>query len=378
MRTLSIGLSVLLSLVPACYYSGSWEPEDPEPGMISGRVVDAQTGMPVEGALISTEPATSTTTSNSQGTFSIETPPLTNPTLVSVRADSPGKRQRETSCVTVAPNDNTSADVQLISNNAEPCASSCTDGNICLGGICVSQCNPVCACNERCEEGRCVIDQSQPQPGDQCPAGTVLGSDGFTCRSTGGGGTGGGGQTGCGSGYVESATGCVQVPLNGNWRFELHMEVDMDANVATMSDRESVSVVWEFTVSDSTYSSSYGRWLAHYGGGRMTSLTGESIRSPSSAAPQAGDRCSPGEELWGMMEMRDDGTLRILSDGTGLEVCGRVDGGPTQVLFIPATTYSPDPPLTTNGFSRSFPVSGISVAAYVGKVVSASGSVVIR
>ena len=283
---------------------------------ISGRVTDAQTGRPVEGALVSTEPPTGTTTTNSQGMFSIETD-LAYTVVVGVVADKPGLRQRQSSCVQASPNENASADVQLLANNAAECASSCTDGNICLGGICVSACNPVCSCDEKCQEGRCVADTTRPSSGGTTTGGSTTGS------------TGGSGSTGCPAGTVQSATGCVEKPLLGDWLLEANLEIDADGNLGTFSDRSQAAVAWTFTVYN-VQLESWG-WGASFGNGHQVSLSGDRITAPTGA--QAQDRCSGNEELTGYMKLFNSGDLSIEQYGTGLLACGRLDDGPSNQIL---------------------------------------------
>lgn len=319
----------MLRLLPCCLLalSGCYYPlydiPEPEPAFISGRVVDAQTGQPVEGALVSTEPPTTTTTTNSQGMFTLETQPLSNTIVVGLVADKPGLRQRETTCIAVTPADNASADVQLLANNAEECASSCTDGNICLGGICASACNPVCACDERCEDGRCVADSSTTTPERVVDGGSGSSSGGSGISS--GSGSSSGGTGSCPPDTVQSATGCVQKPLLGDWRVEVDLGLDHDGNLGTYADRSTVSIVWEFDVYDVRFQSGY--WAADFGNGRQVSLSGTRLTAPTGSHPQ--DYCSANDPLHGFMKLTTDGALSIEDYGTGLIACARIDGGYT-------------------------------------------------
>lgn len=314
-------------------HGDGYEPQSTQsqPGLISGRVVDAQTGRPVEGAFVSTDQSIGTVTTNSQGMFTLETYPLSGNLLVGVVADKPGFRQSQPSCVIAVPQDNASADVQLLSNSAVECASSCTDGSICLGGVCASACNPVCACNERCEEGRCVLDPSAPTATVTPPSGG---------SSTGGS---------CPPDTVTSATGCVAKPLLGDWTLRVDLDLDMDGQLGTFADRTQTSVVWQFTVYDVQLEQN-GTWLGSFGNGRQVSVTGSRISGPDG---QAQDRCSGQEELTGIMRLSPNGPLTVSSEyGTGLVVCARVDGGPSNEVL----TLTRDRAISQNGFGTSIAI----------------------
>lgn len=338
------------------YYGGGGDGSDytgdqPEQeGFISGRVVNAQTGQPVEGALISTSPPTGTTTTNSQGTYSLLVPPLSRSLVVGVVADRPGLRQRQSSCATLSPGGSVSADVQLLSNNATECASSCSEGNICLGGICASACNPVCDCDERCEDGRCVPDASGSLPVDQPPSG--------------GGGNNNGGTTG------------VEKPLLGVWTVSIDLTLDMDGVESTFNDRTEASFTWQFTVFEVDDQTSGPLWRGQFGGGRLVSVSGDRFTSASSGAhPQ--DRCSGNEELTGLVTLTAGGDLVISNEvGTGLVACARVDGGPaTQVLTLTRNT-----PVSRSGYSNPIPINNGSWFENPTSisVLSTSGSASIR
>lgn len=333
--------ALILCLLSSCgfgYYGGGYSGDGYDSGsasveedgaMISGRVTDAATGRPVEGALISTSPPTGTTTTNSQGTFALVVPPLSRSLVVGVVADRPGQRQRQSSCATVSPGGSASADVQLLSNDATECASSCSEGNICLGGVCASSCNPVCDCDERCEDGRCVPDGS-----------------GGSLPTTGGGGSGGT-QTGCGSDSVQTPNGCVPKPLLGNWRLSVTLTIDMDGNTGTFSDQTEAEFAWDFTVYDVTTQNSGPLWRGLFGGGRLSYVGGDRFSSASSGQhPQ--DRCSGNEELTGIVTLTESGDLTISNEvGTGLVACARIDdGAATQVLTLTRNT-----PVSRNGYA---------------------------
>lgn len=347
MRALFLCLFVASCGYPG-YYGGSGDNSDytgdqPEQeGFISGRVVNAQTGQPVEGALVSTSPPTGTTTTNSQGTYSLLVPPLSRSIVVGVVADQPGLRQRQSSCATVSPGGSVSADVQLLSNNATECASSCSEGNICLGGICASACNPVCDCDERCEDGRCVPDASGGSlPVDQPPSG-------------------GGGTTGCGADAVSTPNGCVEKPLLGSWTVTMNLTLDMDGVESTLSDRTEASFTWQFEVFNVEDQNSGPLWRGQFGGGRLVSMSGgDRFTSASSGGAHPQDRCSGNEELTGLMTLTAGGDLVISNEvGTGLVACARVDGGPaTQVL-----TLTRSAPVSRSGYSNPVPINNGSWA----------------
>ena len=330
---------ILCLLLTSCggYYGGGYSNDGYDSGsssveedgaMISGRVTDAATGRPVEGALISTSPPTGTTTTNSQGTFALVVPPLSRSLVVGVVADRPGQRQRQSSCATVSPGGSASADVQLLSNDATECASSCSEGNICLGGLCASACNPVCDCDERCDDGRCVPD----------------GSGGSLPTDPGGSG---GGQAGCGSDSVQTPNGCVPKPLLGNWRVSMALTVDMDGNTGTFSDQTEAEFAWDFTVYDVITQNSGPLWRGLFGGGRLVYVAGDRF-SPASSGQHPQDRCSGNEELTGIVTLTQSGDLTISDEvGTGLIACARVDNGSaTQVLTLTRST-----PVSRNGYA---------------------------
>jgi hypothetical protein len=333
-------LFIICLFTAACGYPGYYQDSgydgtefnsEAGEGFVSGRVVNAQTGRPVEGALVSTSPPTGTAVTNSQGVYALVIPPLSRSFIVGVVADSPGLRQRQSSCATVTPGNSVNADVQLLSNNATECASSCSEGNICLGGICASACNPVCDCDERCEDGRCVPD----------------GGSG-SLPTTGGGSSGGGGnQTGCGDDAVQTPNGCVPKPLLGNWRLSVTLTIDMDGNPGTFSDQTEADFAWDFTVYDVTTQNSGPLWRGLFGGGRLVYVGGDRFSSASSGQhPQ--DRCSGNEELTGIVTLTESGDLTISNEvGTGLIACARVDGGAaTQVLTLTRNT-----PVSRNGYA---------------------------
>lgn len=341
---------ILFAFLPGCILQtsgggGSSFPQgkEAEAGVISGVVIDAQTRQPVAGALVSTYPATGTAVSNSQGRFVLETPPLTHAAPVSVRADSPGRRQRETSCVSVAPGGSTSADVQLLDNDATPCASSCTDGNICLGGVCASACHPVCACNEKCQEGRCVIDAARPQPGSQCPSHSSLASDSISCVCDEGyrldesgactlpGSTcpehsypSGYQDCQCDEGYIQTYNSCAPAPFYGHWFGSARLTVD------NAGQRDVVDLTFELDAFDvrqvgDTYLE------ARFSNGYVTSLSGAGL-SLGYAGSNINDSCDAGEPQNGtaaMNPLTSVGFFPVI----GLKICASQNGSHAMRAF---------------------------------------------
>lgn len=191
---------------------------------LSGFVTEAGSGRSVDGATVTTDPPTSSVTSNLSGLYVMQLG--TTFGALTVRAAKPGHVQVRPTCVILKPGLNTLADVVLAreedlagAEEGADCVPACAAGNRCVRGACISRCLPLCACTERCTAaGTCEHDPDAagPQtcgPGTEdlggglcgCQPGLVPALDGRSCIEPTV-------ERACPANSVETATGCECEP----------------------------------------------------------------------------------------------------------------------------------------------------------------------
>lgn len=127
---------------------------------LTGFVFDGRSGKPVANATVTTEPPTETARTNQSGFFALSAGHAFG--VLTVTASAEGYTQRETVCVNLKPGLNALADIRLVKVGGETvadCVPPCTGASTCVSGVCVSKCNPLCSCAERCSvDGICEPD----------------------------------------------------------------------------------------------------------------------------------------------------------------------------------------------------------------------------
>ena len=184
---------------------------------VSGFAFEGHLGKPLAGVTIATDPPTETVKTAQNGSFVITVGQAFG--RLTLRASKDGWVQRAPTCVQIKVGSNSIGDVVLADAEASTdaaCTPACSAESTCLGGVCVSRCNPPCSCVERCTgDGACEPDPDASATGTcgtnshplgsgvcECNTGFTPSGDGASCSLPEAAGS-------CPTGSVASGAQCV-------------------------------------------------------------------------------------------------------------------------------------------------------------------------
>jgi hypothetical protein len=164
---------------------------------VSGLVKDGASGKPLANIVIATDPATESFQTSQQGQYVLNAGRSFG--LLTIRGTNADYTQAFPTCVNLKPGTNNLGDIAMARNTiggiAKDCFPPCSGATTCLNGTCISKCNPLCNCSERCTDaGTCEPDPNAPPAGIcgvnshplggsvcECDLGFVPSGDGETC-----------------------------------------------------------------------------------------------------------------------------------------------------------------------------------------------------